>query len=70
MEDKNSSSGMVPRRKMVPLVEGIFTLPSSPDEKPALLGTRCKNCGQHYLYKRDVCLNCGKMELEEVTLNS
>jgi len=53
---------------MVPLREGIFRLPSGPDEEPALTGSRCQNCGDHFFPKRHICLSCGQEEIEETTL--
>ncbi len=53
---------------MVPLREGIFRLPSGPDEEPALIGSRCQNCGDHFFPKRNICLSCGQEDIEETTL--
>jgi uncharacterized OB-fold protein len=55
-------------KKMVPLREGIFRLPSSPDEEPALIGSRCQSCGDHFFPKRYICLNCGQEDIEETML--
>ena len=57
-----------PDRRQVPLREGIFRLPSGPNEEPALIGSRCQNCGEHFFPKRHICLNCGQEEIEETTL--
>ena len=56
-------------KRMVPLREGIFRLPSGLGEEPALIGSRCQNCGDHFFPKRHICLNCGQEEIEETTLN-
>jgi len=56
-------------RRQVPLREGIFRLPSGPDEEPALIGSRCQNCGDHFFPKRHICLSCGQEEIEETTLS-
>jgi uncharacterized OB-fold protein len=53
---------------MVPLREGIFRLPSSQDEEPALIGSRCQNCGDHFFPKRHICLSCGQEDIEETAL--
>jgi len=53
---------------MVPLREGIFRLPSGPDEEPALIGSRCQNCGDHFFPKRYICLSCGQEGIEETAL--
>jgi uncharacterized OB-fold protein len=56
-------------RRQVPLREGIFRLPSGPDEEPALIGSRCQKCGEHFFPKRHICLNCGQEEIDEATLS-
>jgi uncharacterized OB-fold protein len=55
-------------KRMVPLREGIFRLPSSPDEEPGLIGSRCQNCGDRFFPKRHICLSCGQEGIEETTL--
>lgn len=55
-------------KRMVPLREGIFRLPPGPDGEPALIGSRCQNCGDHFFPKRHICLNCGQEDIEETTL--
>ena len=56
-------------KRMVPLREGIFRLPSRPDEEPALIGSRCQECGDHFFPKRQICLNCGQEGIEETALS-
>jgi uncharacterized OB-fold protein len=56
-------------KRMVPLREGIFRLPSAPGEEPAIIGSRCQNCGDHFFPKRNICLNCGQEEIEETDLS-
>src|SRR4030042_3935539 len=34
-----------PGTKQVPVEEGLFNQPKSPDEKPYLIGARCRECG-------------------------
>jgi hypothetical protein len=53
---------------VVPLREGIFRIPESPGEKPALVASRCPRCGEHFFPKRAICLACGKVGLEEAYL--
>jgi uncharacterized protein len=47
-------------RKQIPIGEGLFYIPSSPGEKPYLMGSKCKNCGNVTFPKRDVCPRCVK----------
>jgi len=56
-------------RKRVPIVEGLFTMPSSPGERPRLIGSRCKACGEVFLPKRAVCAHCYKQDMEEIFLS-
>ena len=55
-------------KRMVPLREGIFRLPSGPDEELALIGSRCQKCGDHFFPKRNICLSCGQEDIEETPL--
>ena len=55
-------------KRVVPLREGIFRIPESPGEKPALIASRCPRCGEHFFTKRAICLACGKVGLEEAYL--
>lgn len=57
------------QKKMVPLREGIFRIPQSPGEKPALIGCRCPQCGAHFFPRRVICLACGHRGLEEALLS-
>lgn len=56
-------------KRMVPLREGVFRLPSAPDEEAALIGSRCQNCGDHFFPRRHICPNCGQEGIEETTLS-
>src|SRR4030042_6566987 len=57
-----------PEKRMVPLREGIFRVPSGRDEEPALIGSRCQKCGDHFFPKRNICLSCGQEDIEEAPL--
>jgi uncharacterized OB-fold protein len=58
-------------KKKIPVREGLWTTPSSPDEKPQLLGSRCPVCGEIFFPKKDhgPCINCQSTKLEEVKLS-
>jgi len=47
---------------------GLFKVPEEPGAKPYLFASRCRNCGEHFVPTRLICLNCGKQEMEEVAL--
>ncbi len=55
-------------KQQVPVLEGWFTI----DDRPHLLGTRCKSCGTYYFPKQSVfCKNpaCNGETFEEVKLS-
>ena len=52
----------------VPIEPGFFTIPSSPEEAPRLLGCRCRRCGEVFFPRRAVCARCLHEELEAVLL--
>jgi uncharacterized OB-fold protein len=58
-------------KKQVPVKEGLWTKPTSPHEKPSLIGSKCPACGQVYFPKRkkEICIRCQHMGLEEVKLS-
>jgi uncharacterized OB-fold protein len=49
----------------VPIAEGLFTWPSA---KPALLGSRCKNCGIATFPITDSCLACSSQDMAQEEL--
>ncbi|MBC8274256.1 MAG: OB-fold domain-containing protein [Chloroflexi bacterium] len=58
-------------KKVIPVKEGLWTTPSSPDGQPQLIGSRCLHCGELYFPKkvRGVCANCQQESLEDVRLS-
>ena len=58
------------KEKKIPIHEGLFNIPSSPSEKPYLIGSRCRNCQEVMFPQRRICLNCFGKGLEQVALNS
>jgi uncharacterized OB-fold protein len=55
-------------KRVVPLREGLFRIPTGPGEKPTLIASRCPRCGEHFFPKRAICLACGQFGLEEAYL--
>ena len=57
------------RAEQIPALQGWFTWP--PSEKPHLIGSRCKSCGDYFFPKRMACGNpkCMSSDLEEVLLS-
>ena len=56
-------------KKRVILKEGQFTMPSTPDEQPRLIGSRCRACGEYFFPKQVACAHCFKQDMEEVLLS-
>lgn len=45
-------------KKIIPVGEGFFHIPSSPGEKAHLIGSKCSNCGYISFPKVVVCPSC------------
>ena len=56
-------------KEQVPIGEGLFVIPSSPFEKPYLLGSKCHSCGEVVFPTRRSCRRCCSMDLEDVSLS-
>lgn len=57
-------------KKIIPIREGLFTMPSESGQKPYLLGSRCKTCSQISFPPRAVCSNCFSEEIESIPLST
>jgi uncharacterized OB-fold protein len=57
--------------KRIPIKEGLWTVPSSPHEKPQLIGSRCPLCGEVFFPKKGsgICTRCQSRNLEEIKLS-
>ena len=55
-------------KKQLPLRGGRFKIPEEPGATPYIIGSRCGNCGKYFTPPRVVCLNCGKLQMEEVAM--
>ena len=65
------SSERTPGKQQVLIREGLFHLPTSPDEKPYLIGSKCKVCRNVFFPKRVVCPVCvAEGTLEETPLST
>jgi uncharacterized OB-fold protein len=51
----------------VPILEGLFTLPSA-REAPRLLASRCTACGETFFPQRRFCARCSSPDLAEFLL--
>ena len=49
----------------IPIREGYFVFPQNEQERPRLIGTKCKRCGDVVFPKRKLCTICDSDELME-----
>jgi len=61
-------SGAISGKKQLPLRSGRLKIPEESGAKPYIVGSRCGNCGKYFTPPRVVCLNCGKLQMEEVAM--
>ena len=59
-------------KNRVPIREGLWSEPTAEDEKPQLIGSRCRSCGELFFPKQasGLCSYCQSRDLEEVRLGS
>jgi len=57
-------------KRIIPIREGLFRIPSESGEKPRLFGSRCNPCGQLSFPPRKVCSNCFSEEREIIPLST
>jgi uncharacterized OB-fold protein len=58
-----------PKSEQMPIEAGLFYIPSSPFEKPYLIGSKCHSCGEIEFPPRRCCRRCSNRDLEEVALS-
>jgi uncharacterized OB-fold protein len=52
-------------KKVKPVQVGLFHMPASPEDKPYLIGSKCRECGLISWPKRPVCPSCIRDDTEE-----
>ena len=52
-----------------PIKEGLFNIPSTPDEPVHLMGSKCPECGSVFFPQQAYCGNCSH-ETEKITLSN
>lgn len=57
-------------RQRIPIKPGHFTVPDDPAEPPRLLGTRCRDCGEHFFPRRAICARCLSGATEDCELSA
>ena len=55
-------------KKAIPVREGLWSLPSGPGEKPQLIASRCRSCGEIFFPSQQICTHCQSQDLEETRL--
>lgn len=56
-------------KKIVPVREGLWTIPLSLDEKAQLIANRCMSCGEIFFPRTQICINCQSENLEDIKLS-
>lgn len=69
MSDTKDSTSQEATTVSVPVKEGLFTTPASPNEQPNLLGAKCRSCGEVFFPRRTVCANCTGQNMDQVQLS-
>jgi len=60
-----------PEKRKIPVIEGAWTTPAVPGEKPQLIGSECKACGEVFFPRRtrNFCIHCQKEALQDIKLS-
>lgn len=56
-------------KKRIPVRQGLFTIPSSPNDKAQLLASECPSCGEIVFPRSEICPNCQGKNLREIRLS-
>jgi uncharacterized OB-fold protein len=51
-------AGKETEKKVIPIKVGWFHIPTSPEDKPYLIGSRCEHCGFISFPKTTICRSC------------
>jgi uncharacterized protein len=54
--------------KTILVDEGLFTIPTIPDDEPHLIGSKCRNCGEVVFPRQPGCPHCCSENVEETHL--
>ena len=62
---------MANEKKRIPVMEGLWTTPSSAGEEPQLVGSKCLSCGEVFFPKKPKawCVHCQGTNLEDIELS-
>ena len=64
-ENREGPSGQTPML----IAEGLVALPSSASEKPHLMGSKCRSCGEAFFPSRLCCRRCSSEEMTPILLS-
>jgi len=65
------SNEHMPRKKQVLIRDGLFHLPTSPGDRPYLIGSKCRICGKVFFPRREICPICiAEGTLQETPLST
>jgi len=53
------------QKKIIPVQKGLFHIPTSKEDEPYLIGSKCRKCGLISWPKRPVCPACVRDDTEE-----
>jgi len=68
--EEPSNSEPATEKKQVPVQEGLFYQPTTPEEKPYLIGAKCTVCGYVSFPRLPVCPCCIKKDtMEEIHIS-
>ena len=57
------------KKKQVPVREGLWTITTSPSDKPQLIASKCPKCGEIYFPTNRVCVNCQNGHMNNIKLS-
>ncbi len=56
-------------KKQIPIAPNLFVLPSSSNERPYLVGTKCTVCGEVVFPQTSFCCNCTSQNVKAIALS-
>ena len=56
-------------RKILPVRDGLWTVPQSMGEKPQLIANKCGVCGEILFPRKQLCPNCHHKDLQDIRLS-
>ena len=69
-QGKYGKMKLEPEKGEIPLREGILKFPSSPEDEPHLIASKCKSCGDIAFPPKVFCGKCEGEETEEFLLSN